>query len=658
MPEKARTKTGRPTRNTGPRRHRVAPKAVTAHPENGAAQSLVDFLETTSQLTADERDQIVEQAIVLIERVFVHLPLKRAMHAVDPVQRLRLLRRRQAALSERAFHDEMISIFNQLRDLHTNYVLPEPYRSSTAFVPFRIEAFGAPGDRQYLITQVRDGVAADGFEKGVRVTHWNGIPIERAVELNAEREAGSNTFARFARGLASMTIRWMGMSQPPDEEEVTIRYLVAGKPRDARFEWQVITPDNSPTGVDPLAAKGEIAWCLGIDARTEAERRALKTLFAKEAVRVERAMRNVTAAAKSSGAAVEAAGLSVDTKTQSVMPDVFKEFRPVMDGRFGYVRITTFNVDDDEAFVREFIRIAELLPQNGLIIDVRGNGGGLITAGERLLQVLTPRAIEPTHAEFINTPLTLRLCEEPANTFIAAWRDSIAQSTETGATFSQGFTITSAERCNDIGQRYHGPIVLITDALCYSTTDIFAAGFQDHDVGKILGVAGNTGAGGANVWTHELLSEMLAVSEDSPFKPIPGNAAFRVAARRVIRVGKRAGVPIEDLGVVPDEQHAMTQRDILESNVDLIEHAASILAKQPAFQLRATLKERTASVVRLELETANLDRIDVIVDERPRLTVDIETKTQVVELDPRWGHAVELRGYREAVLAAATRLEI
>ena len=52
-----------------------------------------------------------------------------------------------------------------------------------------------------------------------------------------------------------------------------------------------------------------------------------------------------------------------------------------------------------------------------------------------------------------------------------------------------------------------GPVVLITDARCYSTTDIFAAGFQDHKVGTILGTDNNTGAGGANVWTLELIRQ-------------------------------------------------------------------------------------------------------------------------------------------------------
>ena len=55
--------------------------------------------------------------------------------------------------------------------------------------------------------------------------------------------------------------------------------------------------------------------------------------------------------------------------------------------------------------------------------------------------------------------------------------------------------------CNGIGQVYYGPVVLITDALSYSATDIFAAGFQDNEVGLVLGTSGNTGAGGANFWS-------------------------------------------------------------------------------------------------------------------------------------------------------------
>ena len=57
----------------------------------------------------------------------------------------------------------------------------------------------------------------------------------------------------------------------------------------------------------------------------------------------------------------------------------------------GYIRIRTFSVEEDKPFVNEFVRLIKMLPKNGLIIDVRGNGGGLITAAERLLQTLTSK---------------------------------------------------------------------------------------------------------------------------------------------------------------------------------------------------------------------------------------------------------------------------
>ena len=68
-------------------------------------RGLRDFLASIDKLTPEERSLIVEQAIKLLEGFYVHLPMKRAMHAVDPLQRLRLLQRRLPQLtSEIAFH--------------------------------------------------------------------------------------------------------------------------------------------------------------------------------------------------------------------------------------------------------------------------------------------------------------------------------------------------------------------------------------------------------------------------------------------------------------------------------------------------------------------------------------------------------------------------
>ena len=121
---------------------------------------------------------------------------------------------------------------------------------------------------------------------------------------------------------------------------------------------------------------------------------------------------------------------------------------------FGYIRIFSFNVPNATAFVDEFARLAGLLPGDGLIIDVRGNGGGLIYAAEQLLQLLTPREIEPQSAQFVNTPLNLRICRKHRRSttisglVLEPWIESIEQATRTAATFSRGFPITGPHDAN------------------------------------------------------------------------------------------------------------------------------------------------------------------------------------------------------------------
>lgn len=620
----------------------------------GPPQTLGEFLKTAGELSLEERGQIVDQALLMLEHVYVHLPLKRAMHAVDPMQRLRLLRLRLGSLSERAFHDEMITVYTHLRDLHTNYVLPHPFQSNVAVLPFRVEEFFEAGERRYVVTSVSPVVNDRYFKPGVVPTHWNGIPIARAVELNAERESGSNLAARRAQGIESLTNRWMGMSLPPDEEWVVLGYNDGSRDGEIRFEWQVLTPGSPASGADVMSAVAPGAAQLGVNAKAEVQRRVRKLLFSPESIEAERRMAGFGADARAVAAAAPAAG--VDLGASSTLPDVFDRFGAVETphGTFGYIRIRTFNSPPGQ-LVPEFVRLLSLVPQNGLILDVRGNGGGYIASGEMALQTLTPRVIEPALFSFISSPVTQSICAGVEE--LKPWEESIKLSIETAAAFSQGFPLTPAESCNAIGQKYQGPVVLITDAMCYSTTDMFAAGFQDHAVGKILGVAASTGAGGANVWPHETLVQILS-AQDPRFQLPPQGASFRVAVRRSTRVGKRAGVLLEDLGVVPDELHSMTKDDVLNGNVNLIERAAALLKEMPSFGLAAAAGADGRESA-LRATTTNIERLDVYVNGRPRLTLDVSDGDNRFDLPAGVGAAqLELRGYKGGEHVVSTRLPV
>jgi C-terminal processing protease CtpA/Prc len=620
------------------------------------ATPLEEFLRRAQSLDRNEKLLIVRQAIALLEGFYVHLPLKRAMHAVEPLQRLRLLRSRLDSLdSDARFHAEMTAIFTSVRDLHTNYLLPSPFREVVASLPFRVEACHEGGKRLYIAVTVPGETMPDpAFVDGVAITHWNGVPIERAVANAADRHAGSNAAARASRGLAGLTHRPLLLVPPPDEEWAIVTFLdEGGETREARFAWQVRGLPPIAAGADPQAATPQAA-ALGYDIETLTIQQVRQDLFAPEVMQAELAM----AAGASAG--------PEEGSTASSMPTIFQA-RAVdtPSGPFGYIRIRTFHVQVDEPFVSEFIRLISLLPQNGLIIDVRDNGGGLIWAGERLLQTLTPRPIEPERLQFINTAQTDLLAKNNDRGSIvdmSQWAPSITRSVETGAAFSCSFPITDPERCNDIGQCYRGPVVLITNARCYSTTDIFAAGFQDHEIGPVLGVDDNTGAGGANVWEHPLLLRLLGEGRDptrplpdSPLRPLPRNSNMRVAIRRTLRVGRQAGTELEDLGVVPDALHEMTRRDVLQANEDLIAKAASLLVGKPAYKLDAQAT-RNGRQVQVTATTGGIDRLDIAVDGRPLASHDVADGTHQFSVPARSRNGtVFLNGFSAGKLRTAAR---
>jgi peptidase S41-like protein len=618
---------------------------------------LHDFVAAAGTLTHAQRMTIVRQALVLLEGNYVHLPLKAAMHAVNPVQRLRLLRARleqqtDATMApERDFHREMSSIFNSVRDLHTNYVLPAPFNGMIAYLGFQVERCVDGGATRYIVTKMAQGVGTETFTRGVEITHWNGVPIALAVAVSADRFAGSNLPARLARGIDALTLRPLRLHLPPDEEWVTITYLDAGGVRhELRQPWLVgpnVPPMADADAPTPAAAS------MGLDLYSDDAGRARALLFAPQAV--EQQLSDVQAD-------VETTPAPAGAELTTTMPMVFRARSVVTSaGTFGHLRIFTFNVDDPDGFVDEFVRLAGLLPQEGLILDVRANGGGHIHASEFTLQTLTPRPITPEPVQFICTPLNLAIVRQhkdnPSGIDLGPWYRSMEQAVETGSVFSSAMPITPVDGANRRGQCYHGPVVLVTDARCYSATDIFTAGFQDHRIGLVLGVDDNTGAGGANVWTHSLLKQLLELPQpnpETPYQALPNGAAMRVSIRRTLRVGELTGTPVEDLGVVPDHRHELTRRDVLEDNVDLLDAAGKLLAAMPKRTLRLTSALDGGGTLTLQVTTAGIERLDVYVDGRPRASTDVTDGASTVTVTGVAGATtVRVEGHAGGELVAA-----
>jgi cytosine/adenosine deaminase-related metal-dependent hydrolase len=587
---------------------------------NASVQTLRQFLGGWRKFTLEQRKTVVDQALLILEQNYVHLPYKRAMYGIDPLQRLRLLRYQldqqedQPLPPDIEFHAELTRIFHSLRDLHTTYRLPYPFREVVAWLPFLVEEYWdeASHRRRYIVSKV----VGEGELKqlqGAEILHWNGMPIETAVAINADHQAGSNPDARHARGLNSLTIRPLDRGLPPDEDWVTVRYQDRqGNIGELRQEWLAFIPPAGLAGLDAAGAATPQAASFGLDDHTDYIQEARKALYSPPQV-LEHERASLPGVRISNGAGA----------LPTSMPGVFRAREVETElGRLGHVRIFTFSVPEAGEFIAELGRLVEQLPQTGLILDVRGNGGGLITAAEGALQLFTSRRIEPQHAQFVNTPLNLALCEmnpdgQAGSVNLGRWAESIRGAVQTGAAYSLGFPITNPADLGAISRRYFGPVALITDALCYSATDIFAAGFQDHEIGPVIGIHGNTGAGGANVWSYGLLRQiwqnsahLQATGRDrqaagaqevgqSPYVILPEGADFRVAVRRTIRVGLNAGGVIEDLGIRPDVQYHLTRRDLVEGNEDLIQAAAQALVRWGAGRARLRLEPGVGQLPRI-----------------------------------------------------------
>jgi C-terminal processing protease CtpA/Prc len=635
----------------------------------GAVHTLPEFraIIDGNPMTPAERETLAEQAEAMIDGLYVHLLQKRAMYGIDPAQRLRLLRRKLAQMTDAQFHAELLRIFTELRDLHTNYILPHPYQGPFAFLGILLEQHWENDEPRWMVSKVFNALTGDPhLVPGAEVTHWNGSPIALAVARNAELDAGSNPAARMARGLENMTLRDAAMSPSPDEDWVDLRYSVNGSIFETRIPWRVFDSIDdfkkaiSGGGGSALAGvEAPASHLVGLDLRTELVRAVKKRMFAPEVVAAERRM--------AAGAAPPAP--AADGTIPTTRPEIAARTVTTAHGTFGHLRIFTFSlelhdpnnptIEDFDEFFAEVQRVLSLMPREGLIVDVRGNGGGFVYAAESLLQYLTPRRTQPEPTQFINTPVTAALCAKAKD--LNAWSDSINASIETGAQYSSAIPLygeNSDDAVNQTGQLYHGPVVLVTDALCYSATDTFAAGFQDHEIGKVLGVDDNTGAGGANVWEFK---DILADWPDGPFKPLPAGARFRVALRRTLRIGKRwGGQAVEDLGVISDVRYRMTRRDLLEGNADLMEKAGELLAAGTPRTLGVTVTSRDRSAVELAVTTAGLTSLDVYVDGRPVTTARVldGINTVTVPLSGSASVSIRLDGFDGATLVAATTLTL
>ena len=517
-------------------------------------------------LTVAERYDLIDVWKAIFTDIYVHYDQKRALYGFDPIRAIGALARQIPYLDSPGFLRELMLLINRLRDAHTQlYVAPDhpELADYVAVLPFLVEPCGPYQTPTYVVTKI-DELDQPNFVEGAEVTSWNGVPFGRAVELYGETLTGGRPDARRARALQTLTQRPLQYLPVPDERWVEIGYHKPGdRPsqveRTIRFHWRVIAPDKALTAAKSIRLETHRA----INATSEAARRARKLLFQPNLWQADKAARR---AAKDSGWFTTSFSDAVAARTITTSS-----------GKFGYLRLWTFDIEHDHQYVTEVARLLDKLPTTGLIIDLRSNPGGVIDAAERLLQLFTPNEIEPARFALRATPLMADLADADANgADLADWAPSTSAALTLGEAYSQHLPISDKDACNDTGQHYTGPVIAVVDANTFSCGDLFTAGIVDHNIGQIVAVGDATGAGGANVWTNDDLAYAYHAAGHQ-FPKLPDGISFSVSVRRMVRTGNNLGVAIEDVGIPGHETYTMTRNDLLNGNTDLANYCGNLL---------------------------------------------------------------------------------
>jgi C-terminal processing protease CtpA/Prc len=188
----------------------------------------------------------------------------------------------------------------------------------------------------------------------------------------------------------------------------------------------------------------------------------------------------------------------------------------------------------------------EVMSAQGLILDLRGNGGGSSNFGLELLRHLT---------------------EAPLPSMTSMYRESDALDRARSGKMSpiKWRTLEGSELQPASGQTFHGPVAMLIDAQTFSAAEDTVAVFKLMRRGAIVGTAsgGDTG----QPWMFDL----------------PGGGRARVCVKRDTYPD---GTTFVGTGIVPDVQVQMKIEDVREGKDPVLERA--VLETLGTTQLKST----------------------------------------------------------------------
>lgn len=587
--------------------------------------------------TAQERELMAKQALMFIKNLYVHreIKIKDFGAQVDPVPRLEDMVRRAASLSDADFQKAMQKIFLDLHDHHTNYVAPMPLRCSYVLAPVHFADVYDNGKLKIIVkgrTKALEKIVNEDIAKvktGDELVSINGKPVGTVLEDLKKLSGGANEDSMVSGAI--MNLSMFSLAEQPIPEETELTYGFKRGTETYTVSTRYYAALNIPGCVEEVNAKKT--------GKNKPKSKSSMPVSDLDFVRAENPI--------------------IRDYKDLVLPDTVSPFGeegklPVGSfytidtpaGKLAKLDLETFVPEGDASSDEVIHKIKALLQEAqpttaALIIDMRSNGGGSIILAEGLTQLFTPNNVKTMPVRFLPNELNL-------STFLASnqgrdngWSQDTREGIAANSRYTKPRVITSNDAANRYGQVWFKPVVILTDANCYSACDLFAASMQDHGAATIIGTHATTGAGGANVMDYDIFSRIFQAGSatNNPFVKLPGHQGMRVSWRQTLRVGKNQGQLIENAGVKSDIVVRYVTEDIVggESRVLMREVHNAINKIIPRYKsnitLTSSLMMKNGAAAKWTEKVKGVDTLEVLQNGKPVETLDVNAAGQDITID-------------------------
>lgn len=518
-------------------------------------------LVNSQSLSRNDREIILNVSANVLENLNPHRYVHLNLFKSDPAARLRNLAKNDQtySLSPIDFHEKVREVFASVRDFHTVYKKPGLLRSTIATLGFSVQYYYKSPDKlpEYIVSDVSSIISSSSptFTTGLTLIAIDGVPIRNLVKRLGNAGYGSTPGARLNRGIAALSVRVSSLDPLPQRPSAVVTYsLQNGTICKATFPWLFIPITDILLGgylnLDPMGSSSM------------------------------------------SRATVPVSDLLKSSRLSTVVIPVAPEFAVLMassivttkSGKMGVLRLRAF-IPPSPPLIDELKRILRLLPQDKLLIDIRGNMGGHGALAKALAELVGDVNVPPLSSQLLVTPLVGALVSKDSSALPQgkAFRQIFRRPYIDAATIKEPFTGPAGdlftfgiEFVPPVQQRiYFGKISVVTDGATFSAAEIFTSIQKDISSSLIVGIDGSTGGGGAATVRYNDVLRMVfpTVFDES----LPVGVDFRTAFAKFFRLGRSAGERIEARGISPHIRYFKTKDDVLNNDAQLFEFVAEKL---------------------------------------------------------------------------------